>query len=206
MQGDRTAALLSVVVSLLIAQPASAQGGRDSQLARAEAHAALTQSIRNSNAVYLQGGVMNKWLRKARGVVGMGLLWGTVWAALMTAFGFGVMVVDPASIDPGEHPIVLGALMGLVGFVSGAGFGLLLSLTERKKSILNLSLGRAALWGMAGAAVIPLVTPTPNALLFILCPIGAACASASVAIARRAELRALDDGEAPTPLLADHTS
>ena len=78
----------------------------------------------------------------------------------------------------------------IFGFVSGVGFGVLLSLAEGRKAIRDLSLRRAALWGMLGTAVFPLLTPVDNGMLFIVCPIGAGLAAASVAVAKRAELGA----------------
>jgi hypothetical protein len=131
---------------------------------------------------------MNPLLRKLRGVIGTGLAWGTAWATIMAAVGVVVGVLRPEEIDPGEGPIVVGAIMGMVGFVSGLAFGALLSFAERRKTILDLSPGRAALWGILASAVFPLLTGRADAV-FVLCPLGAACAAASVALARRAELR-----------------
>ena len=54
------------------------------------------------------------------------------------------------------NPIFVWALgMGLYGLVSGFGFGGLLSLREGRKTILDLSLRRAAIWGVLGAAAVP---------------------------------------------------
>lgn len=131
---------------------------------------------------------MNLLLRKLRGVIGTGLAWGTAWAAIMAVAGVVIGVLRPEEIDPGEGPIRVGAVMGMVGFVSGAVFGTLLSFAERRKTILDLSPGRAALWGILASAAFPLLTGRADAV-FVLCPLGAVCAAASVAIARRAELR-----------------
>jgi hypothetical protein len=131
---------------------------------------------------------MNPLLRKLRGVIGTGLAWGTAWATIMAFAGVVVGVLRPEEIDPGEGPIVVGTIMGMVGFISGVAFGALLSFAERRKTILELSPGRAAMWGILASAVLPLLTGRADAV-FVLCPLGAACAAASVAIARRAELR-----------------
>jgi ABC-type lipoprotein release transport system permease subunit len=87
--------------------------------------------------------------------------------------------------------------MGLVGLVSGVGFGILLSLTERRKSIGDLSLSRTALWGFVGAAALPLLTGMQDVLVFVTGPLGAVFAAASVAIARSAALR---EAKQPEPL------
>lgn len=131
---------------------------------------------------------MNPLLRKLRGVIGTGLAWGAAWAAIMAAVGVVVGVVRPEEIDAGEGPLRVGTIMGMVGFISGTAFGALLAFAERRKTLLDLSPGRAAMWGILASAAFPLLTGRADAV-FVLCPLGAACAAASVAIARRAELR-----------------
>jgi hypothetical protein len=128
-------------------------------------------------------------LRKVRGLLGVGLTWGTLWGAIMATIGFITMAVDPDSIDPGEHPLIIGAIVGMLGFVSGVSFGAILTLAEKRRTLRELSPWRAALWGALGAVALPLLTPMSNTLALIVAPLGAAFASASVAIARRAALR-----------------
>lgn len=131
---------------------------------------------------------MNRLLRKLLGVLGIGLSWGMVWAALFAALGLIIGIVRPQDIDPGESPVVFSGIGLLVGFVSGAVFGIILSLAENRKSIRDLGLIRVAIWGIVASAAWPLLTTVDDGMVVILCPLGAVCASASVAIARRAEL------------------
>lgn len=138
---------------------------------------------------------MKAVLRKLRGVMGIGLAWGILWAAIAAAVGLVIGVTDPDSIDPGDAGIPLA--MGIVGLVSGVCFGILLSFAESGKAILDLWLRRAALWGILGSAAFPLLTGREDQV-FILCPIGAVIAMASVAIARKATLH---DSEQPKRLL-----
>lgn len=133
---------------------------------------------------------MRTFLRRCRGALGFGVTWGVAWAAIFGALGLIIGVVDPDSIDPGEEPIRIAWIGALLGFVSGGAFAVLLSLADGRKTIRRLSLSRAALWGALGSAVFPLLTPANNSMLLFICPIGAALAAGSVAIARRAELRA----------------
>jgi len=140
---------------------------------------------------------MNTLFRKLRGVMGIGLTWGILWAAIFAALVLVVGVIDPDSIDPGEGPIEVSAIGGFVGLVSGVFFGILLSFAESGKAILDLWLRRAALWGILGSAAFPLLTGREDQV-FILCPIGAVIAMASVAIARKATLH---DSEQPKRLL-----
>jgi hypothetical protein len=82
----------------------------------------------------------------------------------------------------------MAAILGGVGLVSGIAFSLLFSFAESGRVILNLSLGRAALWGILGSAAFPLLTGRQDQV-FIMCPIGAAVSMAVIAIARKAEIR-----------------
>ncbi len=132
-------------------------------------------------------------LRKLRGILGIGVTWGTVWVVIGTALGLIVRVVDPDSIDPGEG-LAMVRVFATIGFISGVGFAGLLSLAEARKTILDLPLGRVALWGLLGGAVVPLLVGLPDQL-FIFCPLGALSATASVAIARRGQLPAPEQAE-----------
>jgi hypothetical protein len=137
---------------------------------------------------------MSTFLRRIRGILGMGLTWAVLWAAFGALLGLAVGAVDPASIDPGESPLLAGAILGLVGFISGAGCGILIAFGERGKPLVQLSLARAALWGTLAAAAWPLLTGVDDRMVYILCPLGAVLSVASVALARRA---ALPEGERP---------
>jgi len=133
---------------------------------------------------------MGAFLRKCRGVLGIGVTWGAVWAAIFAALGLIIGLIDPDSIDPGEGPIRVAGIGAVFGFVSGAAFAVLVSLTEGRKAIRDLSLSRAALWGVLGTAAFPLLTPVDNGILLFVCPIGAALAAASGAVAKQGDLGA----------------
>jgi len=135
---------------------------------------------------------MKQPLRKFLGVMGIGLSWGTVWAAVFATLVLIIGIVRPEDIDPGEGPLVASGIGLVVGFVSGAIFGIILSFAENRKSLRDLALIRVAIWGMVGSAVWPLLTPLPNSMMLILCPLGAVCASVSVAIAKRSERHRLE--------------
>jgi len=95
--------------------------------------------------------------------------------------------------------------MGLYGLVSGVGFGSLLSLREGRKTIFDLSLRRTAILGVLGSAAVPLLfgalgtfqvgTTTAEVLGAILVTgvLGGTFAPAAIAIAQRAELRAVEE-------------
>lgn len=139
---------------------------------------------------------MNRLFRKLRGMIGMGLTWGVAWAAIFYVIISIVAVVDPPSIDAGEQPAFLAAFGGAFGFISGAVFGLLLSLAEGRRKLLDITPARAAIWGALGAATLPVISGRFDQVMFFS-PIGAAIAAGTVAIARRAERRAALPGAEP---------
>lgn len=133
---------------------------------------------------------MRTWLRRLRGALALGVLWGVVWAIAMaitvTIIGF----VDPASVDPGEGPLRAAMIGGVFGVLAGSLFALVFAVAERRRSIADLSVWRAAIWGMIAAAAMPLLTVIDNRLLLIVCPIGGAIAAGTVALAKRETLGA----------------
>ena len=145
---------------------------------------------------------MKKLFQKLRGVLGVGLTWGTLWAGIGAGIGLVIGIVRP-ELWAFRNPIFEWALgMGLYGVMSGVGFGALLTLREGRKTIQDLSLRRVALWGVLGAAAVPLLfgamgtfaagTTVVDVLeaILVTASLGGTFAPASVAIARRAELSA----------------
>jgi hypothetical protein len=132
---------------------------------------------------------MSSWVRRLRGALGVGLTWFIGWGALMYALATVIGIVDPSQIDQGEEPWRLGLLVGTVGFVSGTVFAAVLASAERRRSVQDLSLGRAALWGTIGGAALPLLTTMNDTVLVNTIPLGVLFSTATVAIARRAALR-----------------
>jgi hypothetical protein len=131
---------------------------------------------------------MGKRLRRLRGVMGIGATWGILWAILGAALSIVVGIIDPDSIDAGEGPVRVGAILGGIGLVSGTLFGAFLVLAESGRAILDLSLVRTSMWGILGSAAVPLLTGRQDQV-FVMCPVGAVVAMASVAITRRWERR-----------------
>lgn len=93
---------------------------------------------------------------------------------------------QPDSSQPGHAVLFNVSPIGAnIGLVSGILFATLLTFAERGRAIPSIPLGRAALWGALASAVFPLVTGREDQV-FVICPIGAALAAASVAMARKA--------------------
>lgn len=141
---------------------------------------------------------MNDVLRRLRGLVGIGVTWGVLWALFGVALVMGLRAFAPASA--GEGALVVGRVLGFAGFVSGVAFGTLLTVAERRRNLQSLALWRAGLWGAIGAAVIPLLTAADDKMVILTCPLGLLFATSSVLIARRAELR--DAGRTPVQVRA----
>ena len=146
---------------------------------------------------------MNRLLRRLRGLLGVGVTWGTLWGAIGAGIGFVLGALNPA-LWTFENPIVLWGLgMAAYGFVSGVGFGTLLSLRESSKRLRDLSLKRVALWGVLGSAAVPLLflgffeagTTVIDILgaMGVTAMLGGTFAPGAVAIARRAELASPDE-------------
>jgi hypothetical protein len=126
-----------------------------------------------------------KLLQNLRSLLGIGLIWGILWAALAIIVGTIIGVIDPDDIGPGEEPIVLAPRIGLVGFICGVAFGALVSTAERGKPITDLPLTRVAMWGILVAAALPLVIGMAIPEMLVTVPLGAVSAMASVAIVRK---------------------
>ena len=132
---------------------------------------------------------MNDLLRRLRGLMGIGVTWGVLWAMIGVALVLVTRAFDPGSVDAGEGAVTVGRVLGFAGFVSGVAFGTLLSIAERRRELRELALWRAGLWGALGAAVIPLLTAADDKMVILTCPLGLLFATTSILLARRAELR-----------------
>lgn len=146
-------------------------------------------------------------LRRLRGLLGVGVSTGLVWAIIGAAIVAVGSVVDPASVDPGEGPLWAAWTLGRAGFLAGMIAAAVLSVAERQRGLAGLSLPRAALWGAVGGAALPWIM-APMAMLPLLALLGAGTTTAIVGLGRRAErlaagreqpaLRVRQDGEAPS--------
>jgi hypothetical protein len=134
----------------------------------------------------LIGGTMNVYVRKLRGVTGISLIWGAVWAVLFTLLLYILQIFLPLDGDVGTIRMMV--IIAQVGFISGSLFGVLFSFAENGKAIRHLSLGRAVLWGVLSSAVFPALTGRANQV-FWTCPFGAIVALTLVALARQAARR-----------------
>ena len=123
---------------------------------------------------------MTRRLRRVRAAVGMGLIWGVGWAIVGGAIMEGI--VDPHGKILDMWPQTL----AIPGLLCGALFSVMLGIAPSGRRFDELSLPRfGALGAGTGLLLGGLVVITPLTIL------SAASATASLALARMAERRAL---------------
>jgi len=129
--------------------------------------------------------IMRKWLRRARGAIGMGCIWAAAWAAV----GFVPRWVLGINSDL-PFPFLFGAL----GFIAGITVSGLLVLTEGRRRFDQMSLPRFATWGATGGLLLSALFVKGTSLSgsqvldisATLTLASAVCAAGSLAVARRA--------------------
>ena len=148
---------------------------------------------------------MRKSARRIRGAIGMGLTWGAAWGAAGTVLA----VVTRFKADA-PFPLIFAVL----GFIAGVIFSAILALTEGGRGFDQMSLPRFAVWGATGGLLLSAVFAKAASLgwgdVLVIAPTFAvacaACASGSLALARRAGMRELPDSRADIAAaeLTDH--
>lgn len=165
--------------------------------------------------------VMQKWLKRIRGAIGMGLTWAAAWAV------FGVMIGAVSLITPSlpwdsffdifDAPL---PTLAIPGFVGGVLFSIVLGIAGRRRKFDELSLARFAAWGAVGglllalfpdflvalglATVGPEAMPLGKLTAVISVPLialGAASAAGSLMLARLAKKKELIEGNQEIPML-----
>ena len=148
---------------------------------------------------------MGKWLRRVRGAIGMGFTWAVAWsvAGLVPRWLFGFNTDAP-------FPLIFGVL----GFVAGVIFSVLLMLTEGRRGFDEMRISRFAAWGAVGGFLLSAIFTRAASLgwadAMAIAPTfaiaSAICASGSLALARRAGMRQLADirGDTAEAKLTDH--
>ncbi len=136
---------------------------------------------------------MKKWLKRIRGVIGMGLTWAVGWLGLGT-----ILMLPLVAFGLPASALIAGALwFGGVGLMAGAVFSVVLQIAEGKRTFSELSLPRFAVWGAVGGSLmaipfIPTFSTVPLALINVGIAglLAAGSAAGTLALARRSE-----DGE-----------
>jgi len=138
---------------------------------------------------------MKRWLRRIRGVVGVGLTWAIGWSGV----GFLIeLFVDPHGRIADIWPMVL----GIPGFLGGAIFSVVLGMAEGRRRFDELSLTRFGVWGAVTGALLGVLgvawVGLSSMLIIPLTLLSAASATGSLALARMGGERELLDVGADT--------
>ena len=91
----------------------------------------------------------------SRRVFGIGVAWAVLWLAFWGIVAGVIAVLDPDSIDPGE-PLMLVAIFGPMGLLTGIAFAILLTLRANGRKVIDLPLIHVACWGILSTAVVQL--------------------------------------------------
>ncbi|HEY4129531.1 MAG TPA: hypothetical protein VGM50_02885, partial [Gemmatimonadaceae bacterium] len=135
---------------------------------------------------------MQRWLRRIRGAIGIGVTWGVAWSGA----GFLLAVLTHFQADA-PFPLVF----GVFGFFAGIVFSALLTMTAGRRTFDQMSLPRFAAWGATGGLLLAALFTTAASLSWrdalAVAPTfaiaSAICASGSLALARRAMRQTLHD-------------
>ena len=98
---------------------------------------------------------MKQWVRRLRGVLGTGALWGVAGTALGTVGGLMASLFGGVPLLGSVSVWGLGA--GVLGFLLGSGFAGVLTAIEGRRTLDELSVGRAAVWGALAGGVFPII-------------------------------------------------
>jgi hypothetical protein len=142
---------------------------------------------------------MRGFLRRLRGIIGTALTWAVGFVAF---FGLTRILVGDWSVLSASGI----ASLGIVGFIMGSVFSGILILIEGRRSLLDLSLRRVALWGAAGGLVVLGAFTLLSGTIAWDIWVGAVLAtgglsSGSVALAQRSEKKLLEGDQEPLPAI-----
>lgn len=128
---------------------------------------------------------MKQWARRIRGAIGMGLTWAAAW------FAAGLILLAVVGFGAADVPFPL--FFGLLGFLAGATFSVILGMFGRYRHFDQLSLPRFAGWGALGGLLLAGMFSLAAGLegeFLVLGPLfafaGAGCAAGTLLLARRA--------------------
>lgn len=128
------------------------------------------------------------FMRRLRAVLVMTVLWSVPWLFIGVAIGANLMRVGAVMVPhrfTGDLPVILGAMGGAIGAISGFGFALLLIFAEPTDSFAELRQWRVAQWGALSAAIVGFSIFEGAAMTFLSAALGLLVAASCVSLARR---------------------
>lgn len=141
--------------------------------------------------------MLSPTLRRVRGVFGLALTWAVLWgiaAAVAGGILSSVVLLLRGTIPPVGLLMAAFAIAGAIsGFVSGAGFALLLTTSARRRTLDDLHPLHFGALGAIPAAVFGWILFHQAGLAFIATSFGFVAATGSLVLARRANDREIDN-------------
>lgn len=156
---------------------------------------------------------MKNWLRRVKSAIGMGLTWAAGWLPVGAVLGAVVGVSVGAPV--GAVAVLWLKTFGVLGFLGGAIFSVVLRVAERAHRFEDLSLPRFTVWGAVGGLLLGGVCVAGGLLgagwssaigmtiLSVATLLGAASAVGTLAIARAGQPPSLPPGNADVRGLTD---
>ena len=143
---------------------------------------------------------MKKWLKRIRGVFRTGLTWAAVWSVGGTIIRIVTLVIIGDTLRGPDYRLVsalitLPVVFGVMGFIGGVAFSVVLGIAEGRRRFDQMSLPRFAAWGAVGGLLLSMLVISSEAWTVVVAGVmallGAGCAAGSLALARRADDREL---------------
>ena len=140
--------------------------------------------------------MLSPTLRRVRGALGLALTWSVIWgiaAGITGGILSSVVILLRGTIPPVGLLIAAFALAGAIsGFVSGAGFALLLTTSARRRTLDDINPLHFGALGAIPAAVFGWILFHQAGLAFIATSFGFVAATGSLVLARRANDREIE--------------
>lgn len=138
---------------------------------------------------------MKKWLKRIRGALGTGFTWAAAWSVVGTTMWWAVslLFLGGPAVGPVVATMTFLATFGVVGFIAGGIFSVVLGISERRRTFDEMSLPRFAAWGGLGGLLLSAFVfvaesgqmAVPEFMILAVLPLlGAASAAGSLALAR----------------------
>jgi hypothetical protein len=144
-------------------------------------------------------------IRQLRAAVAIGAIWAVTWVPLGALVGLYAAASPPQPDDFLYRPVAFPTFLlawTIWGGLSGVGFALILGAVERRRTLGDLSVARTACWGALGAISAPAFLTAidvahgvpaaslhywrlPVVSILVSAALGAACAAATLMLARR---------------------
>jgi len=139
---------------------------------------------------------MKGFLKRLRGIIGMGLTWAVGWIGVIGVGFFSVLALlgRPIFADIGLY-LKNVLIVGVGGLIAGSAFGLVLTALEHRKKLEDLSLLRIGIWGGIGGLALAALTGFRVDTVIVFTLLCSGSATGSLALAQRAQRKELAKGD-----------